>query len=96
MSELHEHLLPWWIRILQKTRLEVVAGWFRRDTQIVSADQRYSNIDAMALFDAQRRLRRKEYNIDRILDHSLFTIEDLAFNAILIRGGVLSRPVSQG
>lgn len=85
MSELHEHLLPWWVRVLQKTRLEVIAGWFRRDTQIVPASQRYSNIDAMALFDAQRRLRRKEYNIDKILDHSLFTIEDLAFNSIFIR-----------
>jgi len=85
MSELHEHLLPWWVRVLQKTKLDVVAGWFRRDTTIVPAAERYSNIDAMALFDAQRRLRRKEYNIDKILDHSLFTIEDLAFNAIFIR-----------
>jgi neutral trehalase len=85
MSELHEHLLPWWVRVLQKTKLEIVAGWFRRDTTIVPAAERYSNIDAMALFDAQRRLRRKEYNIDKILDHSLFTIEDLAFNAIFIR-----------
>lgn len=85
MSELHEHLLPWWVRILQKTKLEVVAGWFRRDTTIVPAAERFSNIDAMALFDAQRRLRRKEYNIDKILDHSLFTIEDLAFNSIFIR-----------
>lgn len=95
MSELHEHLLPWWIRILKKTRLEIVAGWFRRDTQIVSADQRYSNIDALALFDAQRRLRRKEYNIDRILDHSLFTIEDLAFNAILIRANDILASVAK-
>ncbi|HET8670177.1 MAG TPA: trehalase family glycosidase [Candidatus Saccharimonadales bacterium] len=85
MNELHEHLLPWWVRILQKTRLEIVAGWFRRDTQVVPAEQRFSNVDAMALFDAQRRLRRKEYNIDRILSHSLFAIEDLAFNSIFVR-----------
>lgn len=89
MSELHEHLLPGWIRILQKTKLDFVAGLLRRDTQMVPRDQRYSNIDAMALFDAQRRLRRKEYNIDKILDHSLFTIEDLAFNSILIRANDL-------
>ena len=89
MSELHEHLLPGWIRFLQKTRLDFVAGLLRRDTQVVPPDQRYSNIDAMALFDAQRRLRRKEYNIDRILDHSLFTIEDLAFNSIFIRANDL-------
>lgn len=85
MSELHEHLLPWWIRVLQKTKLDAVTGLLRRDTQIVSAEQRFSNIDAMALYDAQRRLRRKEYNIDKILDHSLFTIEDLAYNCIFIR-----------
>ena len=89
MSELHEHLLPWWIRVLKKTRLEIATGWFRRDTQIVPAAERYSNLDALALFDAQRRLRRKEYNIDKILDHSLFTIEDLAFNSILIRNNEL-------
>jgi len=85
MSELHEHLLPGWIRFIQKTRLDIVASLFRRDTHSVSPDQRFSTIDALALYDAQRRLRRKEYNIDRILDHSLFTIEDLAFNCILIR-----------
>lgn len=89
MSELHEHLLPWWIRILKNTRLEVVTGWFRRDITYVPAAERFSNIDAMALFDAQRRLRRKEYNIDRILDHSLFAIEDLAFNSIFIRANDL-------
>jgi neutral trehalase len=85
MSELHEHLLPWWVRVLKKTHLDTVAGWFRRDTRFVPLEERYSNIDAMALFDAQRRLRRKAYDIDRVLDHSLFSIEDLAFNCVLIR-----------
>ncbi|HEX3568489.1 MAG TPA: trehalase family glycosidase [Candidatus Saccharimonadales bacterium] len=85
MSELHEHLLPWWIRVLEKTKLDSVTGMFRRDTKHVPIEQRYSNIDAMALYAAQKRLCRKEYNIDKILDHSLFTIEDLAFNCILIR-----------
>lgn len=89
VSQLHGHLLPWWIRILQKTKLEVAAGWFRRDTRLVPANQRYSNIDVMALFDAQRRLRRKAYDIDRVLSHSLFVIEDLAFNSILIRANSL-------
>lgn len=85
MYELHEHLLPWWIRILQKTHLETVTGWFRRDTRFVPSEQRFTNTDVLALYDAQRRLRRKAYDIDRILDHSLFAIEDLAYNSILIR-----------
>jgi glycogen debranching enzyme len=44
-----------------------------------------TNIEAMALYSIQRRLRRKHYDIDAILNHSIFIIEDLAFNSILIR-----------
>jgi glycogen debranching enzyme len=85
MSEMHEHLLPWWVRVLDTTRLEAVVGWFRRDSHVEPHGKRYSTIDALAMFDAQRRLRRKAYNINRILDHSLFAIEDLSFNCIFIR-----------
>ncbi len=85
MSELHDHLLPWWIRGLEKTHLDKFVGMFRRDISHVPREQRMSNVDALALYDTQRRLRRKAYDIDRVLDHSLFTIEDLTFNSILIR-----------
>lgn len=85
MNELHQHLLPWWIRGLRVTRLDHTINRFRRDTRHIPGRQRNSNIEAMALYDAQRRLRRKNYNIDRILDHSLFAIEDLLFNSILVR-----------
>jgi len=44
-----------------------------------------STLDALGLFSTQRRLRRKQYAIEKILRHSLFSIEDLAFNCILIR-----------
>ncbi len=95
MAELHEHLLPWWIRILSATKLEVVTGWLRRDTRIVPAEQRYINVDALALYDAQRRLRRKEYDINKILDHSLFAIEDLTFNSVLIRANEHLRAIAK-
>ncbi|HSX36012.1 MAG TPA: trehalase family glycosidase [Patescibacteria group bacterium] len=85
MGELHQHLLPGWIRFLHNSKLDNILSLFRRDTHYVPRDQRFSNVDALALYDAQRRLRRKAYNIDKILDHSLFAIEDLAFNSILIR-----------
>ncbi len=85
MSEMNNHLLPWWIRILRKMHADTALSLFRRDTRHVPREQRPTNLESMALFDAQRRLRRKEYNISRILDHSLFAIEDLAFNSILVR-----------
>ncbi len=85
MAELHEHLLPLWIRAIEKIRLDKLITRFRRDTRSVPMDQRFSTIEAMALYDIQRRLRRKAYNIDKVLDHSLFAIEDLSFNSIFIR-----------
>jgi hypothetical protein len=85
MHELHEHLLPWWIRLMQKLHLDTAFGWFRSDRKYVSSDQRESNVEALALYDAQRRFRRKGYDFDKIIDHSLFAIEDLSFNAIFIR-----------
>lgn len=85
MNELHEHLLPLWVRLIEKTKFDKVINLFRRDTHSVPLDQRFPTIEALALVDIQRRLRRKAYDINKILDHSLFTIEDLNFNSIFIR-----------
>lgn len=84
-TELREHLLPGWIRALKTLHLLGLITLFRRDTRHVPLDERYTTLEILALYDAQRRLRRKRYDTDKILDHSLFTIEDLNFNCILIR-----------
>jgi len=85
MAELREHLLPWWIRLLQSTKLSSLVRYIRRDTRRIPPEQRFTSTEVLALFDAQKRLRRKNYDIHRILNHSLFTIEDLSFNSILVR-----------
>jgi glycogen debranching enzyme len=85
MSELQNHLLPGWVRIVRALKLDAVISLFRRDTRRIPRGQRLSTIEALAFYDAQRRLRRKAYNTADILDHSLFAIEDLAFNSILVR-----------
>jgi neutral trehalase len=85
MHELHEHQLSWWVQAAEMLHVDPLINLFRRDTKSVPSDQRFSAIEALALFDAQRRLRRKAYDIDRILDHGLFAIEDVIFNSILIR-----------
>jgi hypothetical protein len=85
VGELQDHLLPWWIRVMRKTHLDTVFGWFRADTKFVPIEQRESNVEALALYSIQRRFRRKSYDFDRILDHNLLSIEDLNFNCIFIR-----------
>jgi hypothetical protein len=94
MAEMHEHLLPLWIRVVEKIKLDKVIDLFRRDARSVPLDERFSTIESLALLDIQRRLRRKAYNIEKILDHSLFTIEDLAFNSIFIRANTHLRDIA--
>ncbi|HTB48798.1 MAG TPA: trehalase family glycosidase [Verrucomicrobiae bacterium] len=95
MAELHEHLMPLWIRLIEKMRLQGVINLFRRDTKSVPMDQRFSAIESVAMFDIQLRLRRKAYDINKILDHSLFSIEDLNFNSIFIRANTHLRHIAK-
>jgi hypothetical protein len=95
MSELHEHLLPSWVRFLHATHLHKLVGAFRRDLHYVPPGQRFSTIEVLALFDAQRRLRRKKYDSSKILNHGLFAIEDLTFNCILIRANQILQDMAK-
>lgn len=95
MDEMHEHLMPLWIRLIEKTRFDRVINLFRRDTKSVLIDERFSTIESLMLMDTQRRLRRKRYDINKILDHSLFAIEDLSFNSILIRANTHLREIAK-
>lgn len=95
MAELHEHLLPFWIRMIKKFKIDKVINIFRRDTKSIPMDERFSAIEAVAMYDIQRRLRRKAYDINKILNHSLFTIEDLNFNCIFIRANTCLREIAK-
>ncbi len=85
MKELHDGLTPKWIEFAHKLHLDYFYGFLRLDTKFVHLNERLSNVDAMSLFDAQRKLRRKHYDTKKILGHNSFAIEDLTFNCILIK-----------
>lgn len=89
MSELHGHLMPFWIRGLEKLKVDGLIKLVRTDTKTIPVNQRTAIYDSLAMYDTQLRLRRKAYDINKILDHSLFSIEDLAYNCIFIRANSL-------
>ncbi len=95
MAYLAEHQLPFWIRAIETLHLTGLVTMLRRDTQTIPIDERFDSIEIMALFDVQRRFRRKGYDIDKMLHHSLFAIEDLAFNAIFIRANQHLRAIAR-
>lgn len=85
ISQLHKHNLPWWGSALKKTRLDTLINLVRRDTRHLPPGQRMSNLDALLYYAAITRLRKKSYNVEEILNHAMFTIEDVTFNAIFVR-----------
>ena len=85
IHQLRQHHTPWWVGIVEKTHLDIVANIFRRDTARIPPGQRISNIEALLYYDVIRRLRRKRWDIDSILSRSHFAIQDLTFNCILLR-----------
>ncbi|HMT18958.1 MAG TPA: trehalase family glycosidase [Candidatus Saccharibacteria bacterium] len=85
IDQLHMHSKPLWVTIVEKFKLDTLAVLFRRDTKHVPPGQRVSNIDALLYFTIIQRLKRKNWDIEKILSRSHFTFQDLTFNCILIR-----------
>lgn len=85
MYELHQHQPATWIRIVDKLQLDKFLTFLRKDSRYAMPGERLSTLDALTLYSVQRRLRRKQYDVQKIISHGHFVIEDLAFNCIFIR-----------
>ena len=94
MSQMHEHQLAYWIRAVKALHLGPIINLFRNDTKRIPSAQRINIIDALGLYSTQRRLRRKGYDTNRSLQHSLFSIEDITFNCIFIRANEHLRSIA--
>ncbi len=95
MNEIREHSLPLWISLIEQAHLKPLINLLRRDTHHIPAEQRLDAIEALVLYSTQRRIRRKNYDINKILAHSLFAIEDLSFNCIFIRANSQLKEIAQ-
>jgi glycogen debranching enzyme len=85
MEAMHDQQKPLWIKAIQWTRADIIVEKMRKDTRQVPPDERMTTIESLMLVNVVRRLRRKQYDTERILLRSHFVIEDLFFNCILIR-----------
>jgi hypothetical protein len=85
MYEMHQHEPATWIRIVDKLGIDNLLTFLRKDSRYAMPGERLATLDALSLYSVQRRLRRKQYDIQKILTHGHFAIEDLAYNCIFIR-----------
>jgi hypothetical protein len=89
ISEMHMSDMPLWIKTVRTLKLHSLFNALRGNTKYLPAYERIDVIDALGFYRIVRRLRRKRYETRLILRHSNLSIEDLAFNAILIRANTL-------
>jgi hypothetical protein len=87
--EVQDKIWPWWLRFLDTTRLDRIGNFFRVDTKFVPNGQRSSNIEALALYNLLRKIRRAKYDSQLILKDPSFAMEDITYNSILARANVL-------
>jgi len=85
---------PRWLELVAWTRADRLGRHLRLDTKYVPANQRSSELEALRLYDALRRIRRDRYDSATILRHPPFAIEDLTYNSILIRANARLREMA--
>ena len=96
IAQLHEHNRPWWIGIIARLHIDRLFNLLRRDTKMIPIVQRMSTIEELIMYwDIIPRMKRKRYNIDKILHRSLFAIEDVTFNSILVRANTILKEIAK-
>lgn len=94
MNELNDHAKPWWISTVANLPLDWLVNIIRRDTRNLPPEQRMVNVDALLSWNIIRRLRRKHYDISKIMHGSIFLIEDVSFNSIFVRNNTILREIA--
>lgn len=86
---------PWWLRLMVWSKADSLASRMRWDAKYVPAEQRSSTVEALRLYDALRRIRKRRYETSAVLENPPFAIEDLTYNSILIRANELLKQISR-
>lgn len=76
---------PWWLRVLEFSKLASLVNVVRRDTRHLPPGQRMNNVEAVAYWNLLRKLRAQTYDSQAIFKKPKLIVEDLAFNSIFIR-----------
>lgn len=89
MHAIHQNAVPFWIRAVDTLGLDSVITVLRKDRKYALPGERLSTIDGLLLYSLQRKLRNHRYDTAKILKHSRLAIQDVTFNAILIRANTI-------
>lgn len=95
IEELRLHHTSPWISLIHKLKIEKIIDIIRQDAQMGGVHERISTLDALRLYDIVRRLRRKKYVTNQVLRRSIFSIEDLFFNSVLIRNNQILADIAK-
>ena len=94
LASLRHHHAPWWINMITWLKIDKVADKIRFDARYVDPSERSTTYEALRLYDALRKIRKKKYDSTKIMPNSTFAIEDIAYNSIFIRANSLLKEIA--
>ncbi len=95
IESLNNGAIPRWIGAMEAVKLERLANVFRRDTKRIPPGQRMNTFEALAYMMAVLKLRRKNYDINKILANPKLINYDLAFNCIFYRSNQILEKIAK-
>ena len=94
MYIMHRFALGLRTQIMQQANATAIMEHFRKDTEVVPAEERISTIDLYAVYDIIRTLRKYRYDGDKIMHKHKLRIVDVTFCCILIRANELLKEIA--
>lgn len=85
MELLHNYVVSNRLWLMENLGLTKFIERFRKDTDIVPAEERMSTYDLHAVYEIAQQLRHLKYDDGKILKKQKILVQDLAYNSILIR-----------
>lgn len=95
IEAMHQHQKPLWIKIIEWLHIDHFIDQLRRDSRQSSPNERISTLDTLILYSVVKRIRRKQYDTQKIVLRSHFIIEDVFFNSILLRANTLLEQIGK-
>lgn len=94
MYIMHEFALGLRTQIIEQANITAIMEHFRKDTEVVPAEERISTIDLYAVYDIIRTLRKYRYNGETIMREHKLRIIDVTVCCILIRANELLKEMA--
>jgi hypothetical protein len=94
MYTMHHFALSLRAQLIKQANFTNIMERFRKDTEVVPAEERISTIDLYAVYDLIKSLRKHRYDSKKVMAEHKLQIVDVTVSCILIRANELLKEIA--